>query len=399
MQSVEAGRGPRDLWCDFGDVAFLNFAGHSAMPKAAVAAVEAAAAAKSKPHSGDGTAFFETSERVRSSLAKLLGASAQDIALTTGASAGAAFVALGLPWNEGDEVLTVQGEFPSHITTWKPMSARKGIRFRRATFRGPFVTSDDILAALTPATRLVSVSHVRFDDGSLLDAEHLCAACHKKGVRVLLDVSQSCGAVPIDAHALGADFMVGIGYKYLLGPWGVGFLWISPSQMAELRPMPWNWTSQDAMSLADVDYNDPQPALGAKRWDAAEMVGPFNFNLVAFAASLDVVLAIGPQRVLEHGRGLIERLYAGLPEPCRIASPRDASKRGVFGCFAAESVGATTDLYNQLRQERIVVSLREGRIRVAPHLLNAESDIDRLLHVIRRWVERPSTASVEIRGT
>lgn len=362
------------------------------MPQAAVAAACASAALKGRPIGGDAAGFFDPSERVRSSLAQLLGGRAGDIALTTGAGAGAAIVAFGLTWRPGDEVVVLQGEFPVHWATWAPMEAREGLKVKAVRRQGDVV--DDVLQALGPKTRLVSISHVGFDDGSLLDAERLCAECRRRGVLVLLDASQSCGAVPLNVEALGADFIVGVGYKYLLGPWGLGFLWASADRWAAMRPAPWNWLSQDVRLFSELDYANPAPSVEAKRWDAAQMAGPYNINLAAFVASLDLVESWGAEQVLAHGRQLIDRLFSGLPAGCRATSPRRAAERGPFGCFAATDDAATDDLYEALQRERIIVSRRGSAIRVAPHLLNDAADIDRLLAVAHDWASaRHATSS------
>ena len=367
-------------WADLGGATFLNFAGHAAMPRMAVAAACASAELKGRPVGGDAEGFFDTSERVRSSLAQLLGARAGDIALTTGAWPGMAIVALGLTWRRGDEVLVLEGDFPVHWATWAPMEEREGLKVKAVRREGDVV--DDVLQALGPRTRLVSISHVGFDDGALLDAGRLCAECRRRGVLVLLDASQSCGAVPLSVQALGADFIVGVGYKYLLGPWGHGFLWASAERWAAMRPAPWNWMSQDIRVFSELDFSNPAPSVDAKRWDAAQMAGPYNINLAAFAASLDQVVAWGPEQILAHCHQLIERLFSGLPAACRAISPRSAAERGPFGCFAAADDVGTNDLYAALQRERIIVSRRSGGIRVAPHLLNDAADIDRLLAVV-----------------
>jgi kynureninase len=107
----------------------------------------------------------------------------------------------------------------------------------------------------------IARGHVRFDDGSMLDATSLAAACKRNGTLLVLDVSQSCGAIPMDVRSLGADFIVCAGYKYLLSPWGTGFLWVKPENAVLLRPGPYNWLSRDVESFARLNYVDPRPDL------------------------------------------------------------------------------------------------------------------------------------------
>jgi selenocysteine lyase/cysteine desulfurase len=369
----------KNEWFPIDDATYLNFAAHAAIPRVALNAVRLSAEAKMRPHIVDDQTFFSVAASLRQTLATLIGASPDEVALTSGAGAGLAAIAYALKWSDGDEVICSRGEFPVQYATWKPMEAREGIKVRIAVPQGQFVQSDDLVAALTPSTRVVSVSHVRFDDGSMLDVSSLAAACKRNGTLLVLDVSQSCGAVPMNVRTLGADFIVCAGYKYLLSPWGTGFLWMRKENLDSLRPGPYNWLSQGVESFARLNYVDPEPAPTLSRWDSAEAASIYNFNLTVMEASAKFVLEAGPSLIRDHNQALIDYFFERLPEGYRLASPRQASQRGVFGCIEARSRGDTEFLYQMLREERFVVALREGKIRVAPHLLNSTQDIDRLL--------------------
>src|SRR5213594_5156652 len=159
----------RQEWFEFEDAAYLNAAGQAPMPKVSLRAVQAALEWKKFPHKMPDSAYFETPNRIRASIAKLIGGKPEEVALTTGASAGVAAVAYALTWKPGDEVITAKGEFPLQLATWKPMEEREGLKLKIVAPRGRFMTVDDLIAAMTPKTRVVSVSLVRYDDGSLLD--------------------------------------------------------------------------------------------------------------------------------------------------------------------------------------------------------------------------------------
>jgi selenocysteine lyase/cysteine desulfurase len=374
----------RQEWFEFEDATYLNVSGQSPMPRASLRAVQSAMEAKKYPHHKPDSTFFEVPNRIRASIARLIGGKADEIALTTGASAGAVATAYGLTWKPGDEIITAKGEFPLQYTVWKPMEEREGLRLKIVSPRDRFLTTDDLIAAMTPKTRLVSVSLVRFDDGSLLDAPRLAAACHAQEALLLLDVSQCCGALPMDVTQLGADFLVSAGYKWLLGPFGTGFFWAKSSHIGIMRPGPFYWMAvAGSDNFASLSFDDPKPAPSAKRWDAPESASYFNFNLVAMDVSIDFVVRMGPELVAAHNRRLIEFMYERLPKDrCVPASPLDPAQRGPYGCFAARSREKTAELYQLLRKENVVVSLREGNIRVSPHLYNTERDIDRLISVI-----------------
>jgi len=374
----------RQEWFEIEDATYLNLAGQSPMPKVSIRAVQAALEAKKNPHHKPDSTFFEVPNRIRASIAKLIGAKPEEIALTSGASAGVAAVAYALMWKSGDEVITAKGEFPLQYTAWKPMEEREGLKLKIVSPRGRFLAADDLIAALAPQTRIVSVSMVRYDDGSLLDAARVAEACHKQGALLLLDASQCCGAIPMDVNQLGADFIVSAGYKWLLGPFGTGFFWAKSEHLAMVRPGPFYWMAVEGSdNFAALNFEDPKPAASAKRWDSPEWASYFNFNLAAMDASVDFVVRMGPELVAAHNRNLIELMFEQLPKDRFVpASPLDPARRGPYGCFAARSAEKTAEAYQRLRKENVVVSLREGNIRVSPHLYNTERDIDRLISVV-----------------
>jgi cysteine desulfurase/selenocysteine lyase len=374
----------RQEWFEIEDATYLNLAAQSPMPKVSIRAVQAALEAKKYPHRNPDSTFFEVPNRIRASIARLIGGKPEEIALTSGASTGVAAVAYGLTWKPGDEVITAKGEFPLQYTAWKPMEEREGVKLKIVSPRERFITADDLIAAITPRTRVVSVSMVGYDDGSLLDARRVADACHKQGALLLLDVSQCCGALPMDVNQLGADFMVCAGYKWLLGPFGTGFFWAKSERLGSVRPGPFYWmAAMGSDNFAAMNFDAPKPAPNAKRWDAPESASCFNFNLVAMDVSVDFVVRRGPELVAAHNRKLIELLFERLPKDRYVlASPTDAARRGPYGCFTARSREKTAEIYEHLRKENVVVSLREGNIRVSPHLYNTERDIDRLISVV-----------------
>jgi len=244
----------RQAWYANAAVVYLNVAGQAPMPRVSLDAVQAALEWKKFPHALTDQGEMALPKRVRTSIANLIGAKPEEIALTTGASAGLTALAYGLSWKPGDEILTAHREFPVQYTTWKPMEAREGVKLRLIAPRGRWITADDFIAALTPKTRVVSVSMVRFDDGSMLEAAKLSAACHAQETLLALDVSQCCGAIPLEVQQLGADFITCSGYKWLLGPYGSGFFWGASELMARFRPGPLLARDRRLESLCGPDF-------------------------------------------------------------------------------------------------------------------------------------------------
>lgn len=365
---------PHDIWSSLDGTTYLDTAAHGVMPRATAAAVQRSLEANLRPDRFDDADFFAVTNRLRTSLARLVGGSPHEIALTTGATTGLQALAHALRWQPGDEIVTATNEFPIQYTSWKPLEKRAGAVLK-------VVEPRHVIDAITPRTRVVSVSHVRFDDGALLDVRPLADACHARGALLVLDVSQSCGAIPVDVKAFGIDAMVGAGYKWLLSPYGTGFFWVSDALLDALLPGPFSWAAQSATTLGTMNFVDPEPSRDAKRWDAAEAATDLNLNLMAMSASLDLVAGFG-DAVVRHGRQLIDALFARLPEHCTPVSPLSAEARGPFGCFVTRGAETTAALHERLRRANVVVSLRGGRIRVAPHLFNTVGDIERLVEVI-----------------
>ncbi|HEX2831495.1 MAG TPA: aminotransferase class V-fold PLP-dependent enzyme [Thermoanaerobaculia bacterium] len=369
-------------WDPIEDAVYFDTAAHAVMPRVAVAAVAAAVEANRQPYRIDDVTFFDVADGLRSTIATLIGGSAQEVALTTGASTGLQVLALHLGWSPGDEIIIAGGDFPLQYAVWKPMEERAGALLKVVPPRDGVLLADDVVAAITKRTRVVSLGHARFDTGALLDVAPIAAACRASGAWFVLDISQSCGAVPIAVSELGADVVVCAGYKWLLAPYGTGFLWIDDARLDELLPGPFYWTGQSVSDFASLRFDRPEPSRDAKRFDAAESATQLNLNLAAFRASIDLVARIGADTVLRHGLDLIDTLFAQLPPHCVPASPLDHKARGAFGSFTAGSAEATAALHEQLRQRGIFVSLRQGKIRVAPHLFNSPQQIGMLIDAL-----------------
>jgi len=379
----------RSEFYDFEDATYLATAAQGALTRAAVKALEASLELKRRPYGIEEPLYHDLPARVRGLLAQLTGAAPEEIGLTTGASTGLAGIAAALDWEPGDEILVARGEFPAQVCTWAPLASARGAVLRLISPRERFIRAEDFLEHLSPRTRLVSASLVRFDDASLLDAPALAAGLAGTRARLLLDVTQACGAMPLNLRALGADFAVCAAYKWLMGPYGTGFVWARREHTERMAPAPFYWMSASSDKGfheltfdpdADGHYAWRSPA-GARRWDVAETAS--FFHLSALAASLEFVLRAGPPTVLEHNRALLRTLVERLPaDRCVLASPRDAAARGPYLCIAARSHEATAALYKRLREQKIFVSLRNQALRVAPYLYNTEEDIERLLRAI-----------------
>lgn len=372
----------RAEFSDFEGAAYLNVAGQAPMPLVATRAAQASLDWKKLPHLIPENLYFDLPDRIRCLLSKLLGGEPEEFAITSGASTGMAAVASGLDWKGGDEVLIAKGEFPAHFSTFMPLEESHQVRVKVIAPSERFMSAEDFIEHLMPRTRLVSVSMVRFDDASRLDAPKLAEACHKAGAALLLDTSQCACAIPINLRALGCDFAVSSGYKWLLSPFGTGFFWARREAMEKLRPGPFYWMAlEGARNFHSLRLENPRPMGGARRWDAPETA---NFiNLAAMEASLEFISVVSIATIAAHTERLVGSLIERLPRDCCVlASPADARQRGAAICVAARKPERTSELYAKLRDAQIYVSLREGALRISPHLYSTENDIARLISVL-----------------
>ena len=372
----------RREFADFGDVVYLNAALQAPMPLAAAREAEAALEWKKRPDQLNDTVYFDLPDRIREKVSRLIGARADEIAVTTGASAGLASVAAGIDWKPGDEVLVGKGEFPAHFSTWLRYEKAGKLRMRIITPKGHFITADDYIEHIGPRTRVISASLVRFDNGARLDAARVARACEKYGSALLLDVTQAAGAMKLDIRELGAAMAVCSGYKWLFGPYGSGFFWVANEWVERLTlGSVYFMALEGARNLHAMPVENQQPVPGARRWDSAETA---NFiNLAALDSSLDLVLGIGTDAIAAHIHSLVGEIVERLPSTgCRLASPEQCDRRGPYVCVSARYPEGTAALYEKLRNARVFVSLRENALRIAPHIYNTRDDISRLLEIL-----------------
>lgn len=374
-----------DYGAEFGDfegVTYLDAAGQGPLPLKSIRASHAALEWKKLPYRIPDEAYFGLPDRIRDLLARLLHANADEFAITSGASSGMMVVASSVDWKSEDEVLIGRGEFPAHFSTFVPLADSGRLRVKIISPRERFLRAADYIEQFTPRTRMVSASLVRFDDGSLLDAKELAQACRKSGVMLLLDTSQCACAIPIDLSAIGADFAVSSGYKWLLSPYGTGFFWASCESMEKLQPGPFYWKAlEGARNFHSLPMGKFAAVPGASKWDAPETAA-FT-NLAAMQASLEFIERAGIGAIAEHNRRLVAQMIERLPRDTFVlASPAATENRGSYLCVAARRPERTKEFHERLRKAQVFVSLREGSLRISPYLYNTERDIAKLISIL-----------------
>jgi len=370
----------RDLFDLPDDVAYLNCAYMSPLLRQAVALGAEGIARKARPWTISSDDFFAESERARRLFAELLGAQADDIALVPAASYGVAVAAANLPLREGRRILMLAEQFPSNVLAWRELAREKDGEVVTLARPPDGDWSTAIMARLDERVAITALPHCHWTDGGLIDLVSVAARCREVGSALVIDATQSLGALPFDLAAIRPDYLACAGYKWLLGPYSTGYLYVAP-RWQDGRPLEHNWIarvgSEDFSGL--VDYQDGyQP--GARRFDVGERA---NFGLMpAVIAGLEQLLRWGQPATIEtlsaRTAEIVERARAlGLS-----ALPAQLRAGHFLGLRFAGGVPA--GLPEQLAKERVYVSLRGDSLRVTPHLYNNDADVDRLFEVLER---------------
>ena len=362
------------------DVAYLNAAQIGPMPRLAVQAGQAAFCAKARPWTrGVEAAFFEEPEALRAAAAQLFNADADTIALVPAASYGLAVAARNLTLQSGQAILVLDGQFPSNVYTWRTLAEQTGAQVRTIARRPGQTWTEALLAAIGPDTGLVACGAVHWIDGGRIDLEAVSAAARACGAGLVLDLTQSLGVLPFDAAAIDPDFAVAASYKWLLGPYALGFLYAAPRHHAG-APLEENWInragSQDFTRL--IDYQDGyQP--GARRFDMGERS---SHQLVPAALSaLGVLEGFGHGAISAHCTAMTGALaQAAAPFALLDDTP---DRAGHYLSLALPS-SAPSDLAARLKADSVHVSQRGPRLRVTPHAYTDEIDVARFADSLRR---------------
>lgn len=319
--------------------------------------------------------------------ARLLNATAKEIAIIKNTSEGLSFVAEGMRWREGDNAVTTDLEFPSNMTPWKRL-ARRGVETRVARSRDGRVGSEEIEPLLDARTRIVSVSSVAFHNGFAADLDAIGELCASRRILFCVDAIQSVGVLPIDVRRSKISFLAADGHKWLCSLEGAGIFFVAEECLEELEVLESGWTNFDRKGRFLNCPIDLWP--DARRFEA----GSLNTNGIAsLRAAIDLLLELG----IENVRDEVLRLASLLAERLtaigwHVRTPRPIAS-GIVGATppnvdsgAQGGSGANTkqllEWHLKLERAGIVCAPREGMLRFAPHCYNDDEEIERVIDVL-----------------
>ncbi|WP_413204320.1 aminotransferase class V-fold PLP-dependent enzyme [Rhodospirillum sp. A1_3_36] len=369
----------RDLFDLPRDMAYLNAAFMGPLPASVVAAGHAGVAVKARPWEVSVDAFFDPVEKARSLYAGLTGADAEGISVVPAVSYGMAVAAANLPLERGQRILVLAEQFPSNLYPWRKKAARDGGDLFTVARRADGDWTKAVLEQLDDRVGIVALPQAHWSDGGLLDLERIGAVCRSMGAALVIDGTQSFGALPFDTAKVDPDFAVAATYKWMLGPYSMGFLYVAPRHRKG-QPLEDGWIcregSRDMSRL--VDYTDAMDA-GARRFDVGERS---NFALMPMVISaMEQMSAWTPMAISDYVEKLTDRIVAETSVLGCMAPGKGIRSPHLLGLSLPEGV-AVGPLAARLAEARVVLSVRGSRLRVSPHVYNDDQDVDRLIEVL-----------------
>lgn len=308
-------------------------------------------------------------EAARGTFARLVGCSADNLAFFQTCAAAISQVAFGLKLDAGDRIVRLDQEYPSNAYPWHRAAERVGAVVDVVGSNADFtIDHDALIAAIGPRTKVVAVSWVQFQTGAVVDLASVVAAAHAVGAIVVVDAIQGLGILPFDMRALGVDAVCGGTHKWLLGPMGQGFLGLSDDLRARLMPI-----MQGAITYGTPD--DPVDVAKAIRADIRrfEPGTPMLFGAIAGAASVELLLEIGVQRVLAEATKISDLVEHEARRRQLTIRPRSISP-----IVTVIPNGDPKEIAEWFRGEGVAVGVRGGGLRLAPHAFNTAQDVERI---------------------
>lgn len=354
---------------------YLNHAACTPLPKPGLDALARYWAAQSTEGVLSEPRYYPVVDQAREKMARLINADVSEIAWTQNTSNSINMVANGLRWQPGDNVVTVQGEFPANVYPWLGLK-RHSVETRFVEKRDGRVCIEDVAAAIDSRTRLLSLSFVDFATGIRADLPSFGELCRERGILFNVDAIQGLGALQIDVQEVGIHFLGAGAHKWLMGPQGVGAFYVRRDVLEDLFPVTANWYA--VRDRSDYfDYNQPWVESAARYEGSTPNVS----GIIAFDAILGMIHEVGIEEIERRVLNLSGRLIEGLLSKDYevISSLKEGERSGVV-CFRAK--GDPLDILERARQQGIIVAVRVGVVRVSPHFYNTEEEIDSFLALL-----------------
>ena len=282
----------------------------------------------------------------------------------------------------GQNVVSTEIVFPSTVYPWQRVANSTGCEIRLVKEKNNVVAVDDIIATIDQNTAVVCISHVEYGNGQTFDLGLLAEAAHEHGALLVVDATQSAGAIPIDVQSTPVDALASGSYKWLCAPFGAAFMYVAPHLLDTLEP-----------GLVGFRSHRDMWKLDPRRIEYPDTAKKFEFSTMAFGcargleASIRYILDIGVKTIFTHNRLLTDQLIAGLiKQNAQIISPVNDKERSAIVTVNFQGCNSAT-LVQKLKDQQIFVSLRSNTLRFSPHFYNTKDDIEITLDHIGRLLK------------
>ncbi|MCQ2028538.1 aminotransferase class V-fold PLP-dependent enzyme [Stutzerimonas zhaodongensis] len=362
---------------------YLNHAAVAPWPRRASEAVIAFAQQNMTIGARDYPQWLTVENRLRDRLVRLLNApGSADVALVKNTSEALSFVAFGLDWKPGDQIVISDEEFPSNRVVWEALRSQ-GVEVIQVSLKSGDPESA-LLTACGPKVRLLAVSAVQYASGLRLDLARLGTGCEQRGVLFCIDAIQQLGALPFDVQEYRCAFAMADGHKWMLGPEGLGVFYCRSDLREQLKLHEYGWHMLE--HAGDYDRSDWQPASSARRFECGS---PNLLGAMALDASLSLLEEVGMSAV---GKALTERIdhfqrELSSMQGIELLSPANPQRRAGIITFRVDDWENST-LFQRLKTEQIVCAQRGGGIRLSPHFYTTSEVIEQTLEVVRSLVSK-----------
>jgi cysteine desulfurase/selenocysteine lyase len=360
------------------DTIYLNNASVGPLPERTRLVLEAFNRKRAAPFQLPDRDLFATMAESRRLAAELIGANPEEIALTINTGFGLSLAARSLPLRPGDIVLASDREFPANVYPWM-MLKDSGVTLELApTTPDGWPDEARLLERLgDPRVRVLAVSLVQFSNGYTVDLARLSAATRASGTYLVVDAIQGVGQLPVDVSRTPVDILACGAQKWLLSPWGSGFVYVRRDLVRDLNPAITGWMAfegtEDFTRL--TEYRDTLRG-DARRFELITL--PYQ-DFAGMNASLGLLLSAGVSRIAEHLQTLHAPVLAWAAErEVRVVSPRGKHGSGIL-CVQPPDVGGA---FRRLKGARVIASMREGAIRLSPHLYNTVEEMERIVEIL-----------------
>jgi selenocysteine lyase/cysteine desulfurase len=377
---VEALRREEFPWAAAGDNIYLNNASTGPLPARTVRITEHWAQLRANPHRISHDLQFDMLARSRELIANHIGAEAGEIALATNTSYGMNLAAFSLPLRAGDVVLSPDLEFPANVYPWMQLAEQRGVVYRRIPCNEGVLDRETLANALEDdRVRAVTVSWVQFASGARVDLTALGTLCRERGVYFVVDAIQGLGPLTLDLKTTQIDVLSSGAQKWLMSPWGSGFVYVRRDLIDEMQPHDVSWLAvkgaDDFSKLTDYDLTWRS---NARRFEFLTL--PFQ-DMAGMNASLELLQELGARAVSDHALGLADDIcaWAADRDDVELVTPADSSRRAAIVSLRLRDSRAASE---RLALANVAHSLREGAIRLSPHFYNTREEIQRTLKIL-----------------